>query len=198
MNCLETEKLIRYAYRLLEEPAASPVRAHLRECSRCREIVEQHTRLDAVLSEWKVAEPSPVFDARVRQAVEARQDERAFWEFSKWRWTHGLALASLGLLIVTGWVWITHGPGRLPSPQVVVSPSPSARGAAAAPQSASLHQLTSPAHSAKGLNPVVPGPQSAGVSRHEDKDAQTLEDYDLAANFDLLSELPKGDQRVVN
>ena len=73
MKCLETEKLISYAYRLMDEPAASEVRAHLGECSRCREIVEQYGRLDAVLDEWKAAEPTPEFDARVRQAVEAQQ-----------------------------------------------------------------------------------------------------------------------------
>ena len=71
MKCLETEKLIGYAYRLMDESAASEVRAHLGECPRCREIVEQHGRLDAVLNEWKAAEPTPGFDARVRQAVEA-------------------------------------------------------------------------------------------------------------------------------
>ena len=32
MKCLETERLISYAYRLMDEPAASKVRAHLEEC----------------------------------------------------------------------------------------------------------------------------------------------------------------------
>ena len=96
MKCLETERLISYAYRLTDEPAASKVRAHLEECARCREIVEQHGRLDAVLNEWKIAEPTPEFDARVRQAVEARQAGRAAWGFWGWSWARGLALASLG------------------------------------------------------------------------------------------------------
>jgi hypothetical protein len=38
----------------------------------------------------------------------------------------------------------------------------------------------------------------AGAFANDDNDAQALEDYDLAANFDLLSELPKGESRVVN
>ena len=59
MKCLETETLISYAYRLIDEPAAAEVRAHVKECSRCREVVEQHGRLDAVLNEWQSAEPTP-------------------------------------------------------------------------------------------------------------------------------------------
>ena len=47
MKCLEREKLIGYAYRLMDESAASEVRAHLGECSQCRENVAQYGRLDA-------------------------------------------------------------------------------------------------------------------------------------------------------
>ena len=108
MKCLETEKLISYAYRLMDEPAASEVRAHLGECPRCREIVEQHGRLDALLDEWKTAEPTPGFDARVRQAVEAQQARREAWGFWGWDWARGLALASLGVLIIAGVVWFTQ------------------------------------------------------------------------------------------
>ena len=110
MKCLETEKLIGYAYRLIDESAAFEVRAHLGECARCREIVEQHGRLDAVLNGWKRAEPTPGFDARVRQAVEAEQARRAGRGFWGWQWARGLALASLGLLIIAGVVWFTREP----------------------------------------------------------------------------------------
>jgi hypothetical protein len=36
------------------------------------------------------------------------------------------------------------------------------------------------------------------VSSSEDEDAHALEDDDLVANFDLLSEIPKGEARVAN
>ena len=88
------------------------VRAHLGECPRCREIVEQHGRLDAVLDEWKAAEPTPGFDARVRQAVEARQARRAAWGFWGGDWARGLALAALGVLIIAGVVWFTQSHPR--------------------------------------------------------------------------------------
>jgi hypothetical protein len=39
---------------------------------------------------------------------------------------------------------------------------------------------------------------SAAATSSDDKDALAMEDYDLAANFDLLSEIPKGERRVAN
>jgi hypothetical protein len=37
-----------------------------------------------------------------------------------------------------------------------------------------------------------------GATANGDKDALAMEDYDLAANFDLLSEIPNGERRVAN
>jgi anti-sigma factor RsiW len=199
MKCLETERLISYAYRLTDEPEASQVRAHLGECPCCREIVKQHGRLDALLDEWKAAEPTPWFDARVRQAVETQQARRERWGFGGLDWARGLALAALGILIIAGVVWFTqshHGVSNLSGV------------ATREPQQASGPQT--PALVAKGQSPTAPaqtgvkpaqavhGVKSADASSNEDNDAQALEDYDLAANFDLLSELPKGEPRVRN
>ena len=197
MKCLDTEKLIRYAYHLTDESAASEVRVHLGECSRCREIVEQHGRLDALLDEWKAAEPTPEFDARVRQAVEAQQSRRAAWGFWGTEWARGLALAALGVLIITGVVWVTQSHPRASITSGVATRQPQQ---AMGPQTPAP-QLHAPATTAQaGVKPVPAAPphQSAGVSANEDRDAQALEDYDLAANFDLLSELPKGERRVTN
>jgi hypothetical protein len=199
MKCLETERLISYAYHLTDELAASQVRAHLGECSRCREIVEQHGRLGALLDEWKATEPTPWFDARVRQAVGASQARRKPGGFWGREWARGLALASLGVLIIAGMHWFTqvHPWASKPSgiatrqPQQVRDPRTTAQTA----------ELRSPIVVPRaGLKPVpaVPGFKSADASSNEDNDAQALEDYDLAANFDLLSELPKGEPRVAN
>jgi hypothetical protein len=199
MKCLETENLIRYAYRLIDEPAALQVRAHLRECPRCREIVEEHAGLDSLLSEWKVVDPTPGFDARVRQAVEARLAQRAGSSFWGGQWTRGLALASLAILVIAGVVLLMHGPRWFsPSPQVVKQQPPPSPGVHTPPQTANLHPLAVPAHTAKRSAHVVPEAQRVGVIVSDEKVAQALEDYDLAANFDLLSELPKGEPRVVN
>jgi predicted anti-sigma-YlaC factor YlaD len=199
MKCLETERLISYAYHLTDERAASEVRAHLRECPRCRERVEQHRRLDAVLDEWKAAEPALGFDARVRQAVEAQQARRERWSFWGWDWARSLALASLGVLIVAGVVWFTRSHLRVPNSSAVATrQSPQASGAQTPAQGAKLQSPTFTAHA--GVRPAQTAPElkSAGAFANDDKDTQALEDYDLAANFDLLSELPKGERRVAN
>jgi anti-sigma factor RsiW len=197
MKCLETEKLIRYAYRLTDEPAASQVRAHLGECPRCREIVEQHRRLDVLLDEWKAAEPTPGFDARVRLAVEAQQAGRERgWG---WEWARGLALASLGILLIAGVVWFTRSHPGVSNPSSAATRQPhQASGPQTPAQVAKLPSPTFTAH--RGVQPAqaVPELASTGAFSNDDRDSQALEDYDLAANFDLLSELPKGGPRVAN
>ncbi len=199
MKCLETERLISYAYHLIDEPAASQVRAHLGECPRCREIVEQHGRLDALLDVWKAAEPSLGFDARVRQAVEAQQARRKAWGFWGWDWARGLALAALGVLIIVGVVWFTPSHLRVPNSSTVATRQPpQASGPQTPAQVAKLQSSTVMAHAGVKQAQAAPELKSAGVSFNEDKDTQALEDYDLAANFDLLSELPKGEPRVRN
>jgi predicted anti-sigma-YlaC factor YlaD len=199
MKCLETEKLIGYAHGLTDEPMASEVREHLADCPRCREIVEKHGRLDALLNEWKAAEPTPGFDAHVRQAVEAQQAGRWAWSFWGRQWARGLALASIGVLLVAGVVWFTQSRfGVLNfSGTARREPSPASGAQTAAPM-ANFHSPAVMPHA--GMRPAQTAPKLgwAGVARNEDKDAEALEDYDLAANFDLLSELPKGERRVAN
>ena len=199
MKCLETERLISYAYRLMDEPAASEVRGHLAECSRCREIVEQHGRLDALLNEWKAAEPTPEFDVRVRQAVEAQQAQREGWGFWGWQWARGLALASLGVMMVAGVVWFAHNHRGVSRSSPVATRQPQQAGGARisgqpsnpqTPDESAQSNVTAAQHFLKL--------ESASATSNDDKDAQAMEDYDLAANFDLLSEIPKGERRVAN
>jgi hypothetical protein len=199
MKCLETEKLIGYAYRLTDEPVASEVRAHLADCPRCREIVEKHGRLDALLNEWKAAEPTPGFDARVRQAVEAQQAGRWGWSFWGRQWARGLALASIAVLIIAGVVWFTQSRfGVSNSSSAARREPPRVSGAQTPAQVANLPSPAVMPHAGMRPAQTVPELKLAGVALNEDKDAQALEDYDLAANFDLLSELPKGERRVAN
>jgi hypothetical protein len=196
MKCLETETLISYAYRLMDEPAAAAVRAHLNECSHCREIVEQHGRLDAVLSEWQSAEPTPEFDIRVRQAVGAVEAQRGGWG---WQWARGLALAALGVMIVAGVAWFGrnhHGVSN--STQLAARHSQPGTGVGIIPPAPNPQTPAEPTQAQ-----ITPGQQSTetelvGATANGDKDALAMEDYDLAANFDLLSEIPKGEGRVAN
>lgn len=199
MKCLESEKLIGYAYRLTDEAATAQVRAHLSECSRCRAIVQQYGRLNAALSEWKVDEPTLGFDARVRQAIEAQQAGRRAWGFWGWQWARGLALAALGAVMVVSAAWFAHHrTGISHAPQVAARHPQPAPGKPAPPEIATLHSPAVPARAARRPVQVAGEAQTSGVGLNADKVTQALEDYDLAANFDLLSELPKSESRVVN
>jgi hypothetical protein len=199
MKCHETDRLKEYAYGLMNEANTAELRAHLDECSRCREVVQQHHRLGAVLDEWKVGEPTPGFDARVRMAVDQHQAQSQGWKFWSWEWMRGVALASLGVLIVAGVAWFTqnHRGGAHPTPVGVIASRPD--GGERVPAKVVTPQL--PVQSAQArVAPVRPGltPESAPLLSNDDGVARAMEDYDLAANFDVLSEIPKAEGRVAD
>jgi len=199
MKCLDTERLIGYAYRLLDEPAAAEVCGHLQECTRCREAVAQYGRLDAVLNEWHEPGPSPAFDVRVRQAVEAEQARRERWGFTGWQWARNLALASLGVLMVAGLVWLNRNHrGVDHSTLVATQQSPHAGGAQNSGAAMNVHSAPSPTRVDVTPGLHAPSQESVNNGSTDDKDTQAMEDYDLAANFDVLSEIPKGERRVAN
>jgi hypothetical protein len=199
MNCLDHERLFGYAHRLLGEQEVAQVRAHLAACLRCREAVERYESLDAVLEEWKPAEPSAWFDARVRQAVEAqglRNAARSLWGLG---WVRGLALASLGVLVIAGVVWLTHRHRPVSTPSTLATQQPHQTATTQAPaEVAKLNPApVAPRQAVKTRKPA-PVAQSTAASLNDDEDALTLDDYDLLANFDVLSELPKRGGNVAN
>ncbi len=198
MKCLEKDQLISYAYGLTDESAAREVRAHLGECSHCRATVEQYGRLDSLLDEWKAAEPTPEFDVRVRQAVDVRNTGRAAWAFWNWGWARGLALAGLAVMVASGAVWFSRGHRRISTlARIAARPFHSASAAPRPARAAILHAAAPAASTGVRLAPHTSGPSAATASRSDDNDVQALEDYDMAANFDVLSEIPKGDSRIV-
>jgi predicted anti-sigma-YlaC factor YlaD len=199
MKCLETEKLIGYVYQLLDESAVWRVRAHLEECPRCREIVEQHLRLGRVLDEWKAPESTPAFDARVRQAVDEYAEQRASRTFWQSIWGRGMVLASLGVLMVAGVIAHFHIHGSVSNSSTVAATQPqTTSGASRSAKIAGMHDPAASARAGLAPAPVAPEASPAAGQAAEDNDTQALEDYDLAANFDVLSELRKGEPQVAN
>jgi anti-sigma factor RsiW len=200
MNCLERERLFGYASRLLDEPEMTQVRAHLEACPRCREIVESYAQVDAVLGEWKSVEPSAWFDARVRQAVQAQSAPSAARELWALRWVRGLALAALGVLVISGVLWFARSPHAVSRSSTVATrrPNPAAP-APVAPEEAQLKnpEVVTPRHPEKSVKPATVV-NSAVAPTLDDEDAVTAEDDDLFANFDVLSELPKTETRIAN
>jgi len=199
MKCPERERLFGYTHRLLDDAEAAQVRAHLESCSQCSKVVDGYLRLDATLAEWTSAKPSPGFDARVRQAVETREAGGAAWGHWGLSWGRGLALASLGVLLAAGIVWLSHSHRPISTPVTLATQRP--RQAAPAPPTAEVAKLNpssaSPPEAAKVPSPAAEL-ETENASSNEDEDAHALEDDDLVANFDLLSEIPKGGARVAN
>ncbi len=200
MKCLEREHLFSYAHRLLDQREAAQVHMHLVECPRCREAAEQFERLDAVLEGWKSPQPSAWFDARVRQAVGAQPAGSPAWGFlAAPRWARTLALVSLGVVAIAGVVWLTRSqPPVSKLSALVTKPSGQTAPAQTPPQVAKL----GPALAASGQVKNSPKPaaelKSMSSSSGEDEDARALDDDDLVAKFDILSELPKRDPKVAD
>lgn len=195
MKCLDRDRLISYAYGLTDDPVARRVREHLDECSRCLEIVEQHERLHGLLNEWTVPEASPGFDFRVRQAIERRQKAPFDWRLWDWQWARGLAFAAMVVLMAAAAVWFGSRHFR-PEPAPRAATRPAHDTLHSTPQTAALHSTQDLARAGGQAVHRVAASHLAGTGVNDD--AQALEDYDLAANFDLLSELPKNQPRVAN
>ena len=199
MKCFDRERLFSYASHLLEAREEEEVRAHLEECSGCRKVLAEYERLGAVLDEWKPAEPSPWFDARLRHAMaeqDSKRSAKAFWGLG---WARVLALASL-IAVIVGLLLVDHA-------QRSGNVQPQMARQAPAVQKAPSEQ---PREMAKSTpSPAVPHPtaekptvQSSQASSQEvassDNDSLSLDDYDIVANFEALSELPIGNKQIAN
>lgn len=199
MSCFEKEQLFGYASHLLDEKELAAVRAHLGECSRCREVVESYQRVNTVLDEWKNVQPSAWFDAHVRQAVIAQPARGRASKLWGMEWIRGVALAALAILVVSGVIWFTRRPRAVPSPSAVAerhSTPPAVT--PAAPEVAKVNPpVVKPRHPETPLRAAT-AVKSAGAPAIDDEDAVTADDDALLANFDVLSELPKTEARVAN
>ncbi len=196
--CFDEETLGRYAYRLTDEPVASQVREHLGECPRCREVVDRQKQLDAVLDEWRSVDPTPGFDARVRQAVEAEQSRRRRWGLWGLGWVHGLAAASTAILIIAASVWLVQRHRHNVHPGLAARQPVVGAGHQASAPSLKAQNSNGSAHVELRRAAAAPEAAGAGDISNDDPDSLAMEDYDVAANFELLSEMPKADSHGGN
>ena len=175
-HCMERDKIFAFAQQMLSGREERQVTAHLKGCERCQNVLRAYQQLDSLLGEWSpAAEPSPWFDARLRAAVGARTERqpKRFLGLNWSRWMAAPALASL--LLVAGLVLMrdaqlgNHASSRRAPTQTVVKVSPATLQTQAATQELRLYQ-----------------------------NLPMLEDYDMLANFDVISELPKGNRKIAD
>ncbi len=193
MRCLEREKLFAFTQGMLEGREAERARAHVAECENCRRVVEAYRRLDAVLDEWKPVEPSPEFDARVQRAVEAAPAQPSGF-FERWGWPRwlapALALAAVAFAVSLLWVRSQRSPQTMP--QMVKQAAPQVTPAPAPPQEVAQGP-TEKIQTAKKSRPAVKASKDEGTGVEESAD-----DYDMLANFEVLSELAPVEKKVAN
>jgi anti-sigma factor RsiW len=112
MNCEKMGiKLIDYLDGNASAGERREVEAHLADCGACRTRAEEYRRLWAVLEQVPEVEPSPAFDARMRQRIAAEPKPKF------WGWfvpSPRLALSLALLLVLSGWLAVAPtdpGPG---------------------------------------------------------------------------------------
>jgi anti-sigma factor RsiW len=192
MKCMEREQLFAYVHHLMEEREAEEVRGHLAECAHCRAAVAKQERLHALLDEWEPREPSPWFDTHVKAAITAAEQQEAGRGVFAWPWARAVAaaVALLAVIIVGLLVFHTQGPQEPVRPLAQKEP-PAVQQPAETPQAPTVAQS----------QPAAPPPDQETSAQDEItmyENLGILEDYELLAGFDVLSEIPVGEKKVAN
>jgi hypothetical protein len=198
MSCMEREQLFALAHGMLDAQEEATVRAHVAECARCRQAVDEFARLDAVLDEWKAAEPSPWFDTRLRAALAVEGEGGWRKTFGAMQWARWLVPAAVVAALVLGFMVMRQS---TPPPQPVARRAPAVHQAAPAPEAAQPQAGRESAPALQAQNASVPT-NPATLERKDETTPEdglkVLEDFDMLANFDVLSELPQRETRVAN
>jgi Putative zinc-finger len=172
-HCIERERIFALAQGMLSGRQERKVKMHVEGCASCRQVFEGYRSLDGLLEEWNpAAEPSPWFDARVRAAVASAEARRPSYSFFGLAWNRWLAAPVLAALLILAGIAVL----RTPSLHPVARPE-------AVPASPVTAQVKSPASEAQSKM---------------DENLSVLEDYDMLNSFEVISELPKGNNKVAD
>ena len=181
-RCLKREEIFALAEGIADERERSAMTAHVQSCADCRKVFESYHRLDDVLEQWNpAADASPWFDARLRAAAASRQPARdvgGFFGLAFSRWLAIPVLASL--LVVAGVIAYRRAPHGAPAHPAQV---------------AAVHVPAAPSQT-RSHTPAPPQNGAQELSMYQN--LSVLEDYDMLAGFDVISELPKGSNKVAD
>jgi hypothetical protein len=198
MSCMDREQLFAFAHGMLDAREEATARTHMAECERCRQAVEEFARLDAVLDEWKSAEPSPWFDTRLRAALAVEGEGGWRKALGAMQWARWLVPAAAVAALVF-WLVVARQPP--PPPQPVARQAPAVQKATPPPEAGHPKAGHESAPAVQARNAPTPANPAVQVRRDEtapEDDLRVLEDFDMLANFDVLSELPQREARVAN
>ena len=198
MSCMEREQLFALAHGMLDVQEEAAARAHLAECARCRQAVEEFARLDAVLDEWKPAEPSPWFDTRLRAALAVETEGGWRKTLAAMQWGRWLVPAAVVTALVLVFMVMRQS---TPPPQPVARHAPAVQQTTPAPDAAQPQAGREPGPAVQAQN--APAPTNLATLERKDETTpedglEVLEDFDMLANFEVLSELPQRETRVAN
>lgn len=181
-HCFEREEIFALAQGMTGEREAAGMMAHLENCVECRKVFASYERLDGVLSQWNPpAGPSPWFDARVRAAAVSGRRARGAHGFFGLAWNRWLAAPLLASMLVVVGVVTLRRPARVNVHRVRVT--------------AAAHASVPPAQ-AGNRAPAAPVTGAQELNMYQN--LSVLEDYDMLAGFDVISELPKGSGKVAD
>ncbi|MGA8184815.1 MAG: anti-sigma factor [Terriglobia bacterium] len=175
MKCNNREKLFLFVHNMLDAGEADGVRRHMAGCEECARAAEEYRRLDSVLDDWNTAEPSPWFDARVRARVAASEKKNSgFFGFGRVR---ALAAGVAAVVLILVAVVVFNHQGVVENQQPAASQQQPTANTASAQNSPTTRVLRQP----------LPPEEQLKM----DENLSLLEDYEVVANFDALSELPQ-------
>ena len=121
MDCLKNsdigeEILLDYTSGSLSADRTAGLERHLAACAACRELVAAQKELWLTLDAWEAPEPSPHFDARLRERIAAQP---AGWWQNVFAWRPlATAVAAAAVVAVGLFVWPAGAPAPEPAAQV--------------------------------------------------------------------------------
>jgi anti-sigma factor RsiW len=170
---LKEAEIIPYLDARLSDAERQRLDRHLTDCSACRTQLAEFRALLGVLEEWKAVEPSPAFDAAVRERLRAQPEPLPRWAWLRLRSAWGAALVVLVMVAIGLWQFTSLVP-------------PQEQGSA--PDRAQVEPTVVP--------DTVPETASAeGDSLELLDDPVLLENYELLAEFDVLFEPVRVDNK---
>jgi anti-sigma factor RsiW len=176
MKCNHRETLFLFVHQMLGPVEADVVRRHVADCAHCARAADEFRKLDAALDDWIAAGPSPWFDTTLRARVAASEQRNSgFFGFGRVR-ALAAGVAAMALILIAVVVFNHQKVAEINQP-----PSSQQRPVAI---------TTGPRVPA--TTEAARQPLPAEEQLKMDENLRVLEDYEVVANFDALSELPQG------